>query len=195
MALSAIQFLCAVAVIVIAAVLAFIFSKGQRDSAYIFLDGRARSNRRISSSKTPPRSVSPEKKVSPSTPQSVDYKDTYPPDRREVLARVFESLPGDQKDKLQRYDINEVEFQKNVIPFTADYRDCGPSLYTPTKISIGEIKALGDFPDYSVLTDVPLPEAYTGFQIDTALPRPYRPLRWAYHQTMCKSHRVYATVY
>ena len=49
-----------------------------------------------------------------------------------------------------------------------------------------EIKALGDFPDYEALSGVPLPEPYKEFDIKTALPRPYRPFRWQYHQTMCE---------
>lgn len=49
-----------------------------------------------------------------------------------------------------------------------------------------EIKAFGRFPDYAALTEVPLPSAYKEFDISKALPRPYRPFRWAYHQTMCK---------
>ncbi|TKX27327.1 hypothetical protein C1H76_0164 [Elsinoe australis] len=49
---------------------------------------------------------------------------------------------------------------------------------------MSEIKALGDFPDYAKLSGVPLPTPYATFDIDTAKPRPYRPLRWAYHQTM-----------
>ena len=78
-------------------------------------------------------------------------------------------------------------FRKGIIPFTANYRECGPSTYTPMEISIEEVKALGDFPDYAELSGVPLPEAYNVFNIGTAIPRPYRPLRWAYHQTMCMS--------
>ncbi|KAF3916999.1 hypothetical protein ABW21_db0202734 [Orbilia brochopaga] len=51
--------------------------------------------------------------------------------------------------------------------------------YTPT-----EIAALGRFPDYAALANFPLPKAYPSFNIATAKPRPYRPFRWVYHQTM-----------
>ncbi|KAF3940015.1 hypothetical protein ABW19_dt0204581 [Dactylella cylindrospora] len=51
--------------------------------------------------------------------------------------------------------------------------------YTPA-----EIASFGDFPDYASLTGVPLPDPYPEFNIATAKPRPYRPFRWAYHQTM-----------
>lgn len=50
-----------------------------------------------------------------------------------------------------------------------------------------EIAAYGRFPDYAALSGVPLPTAYPKFDIIKALPRPYRPFRWAYHQTMCMS--------
>ncbi|KAJ7168158.1 hypothetical protein C8R43DRAFT_1094745 [Mycena crocata] len=39
-------------------------------------------------------------------------------------------------------------------------------------------------PDYSVLTGVRAPLPLLDFDIDTAKPRPYRPFRWEYHQTM-----------
>ena len=82
-------------------------------------------------------------------------------------------------------EINQVVNPENVIAFEKDYRKSDPSTYTPMGISIGEVNALGDFPDYSKLSGVPLPEPYKEFKLDTAIPRPYRPFRWAYHQTMC----------
>jgi len=120
-------------------------------------------------------------------PSPVDYRDICPPSRREALSKVAESLPAGQQEKLQGREVDETAFRKGIIPFTADYRECGPSTYTPMEISIEEVKALGDFPDYAELSGVPLPEAYNEFIIDTAIPRPYRPMRWAYHQTMCMS--------
>ncbi|KAK6533687.1 hypothetical protein TWF694_002619 [Orbilia ellipsospora] len=54
--------------------------------------------------------------------------------------------------------------------------------YTPL-----EIATLGRFPDYSTLSGVPPPKPYPNFNIATAKPRPYRPFRWAYHQTMSLS--------
>ncbi|GES64239.1 HRQ family protein [Aspergillus terreus] len=67
---------------------------------------------------------------------------------------------------------------------TADYRTAQDGTYTPTGFSVAEIKELGDFPDYAALSGVPLPGAYHEFDIEKALPRPYRPFRWSYHQTM-----------
>ena len=147
--------------------------------------------RRISTSKTPPRSLSPEKKVPNNGPPPVDYAVAFPPSRREALAKAAENLPPTQKAKLLGQEIDAAEFRENLIPFTADYKACGPSVYTPTEISVEEIKALGDFPDYAKLSGVSLPQPYTEFKIEQALPRPYRPFRWSYHQTMCKRRRSY----
>ena len=143
---------------------------------------RARS---ISSFKTTRRSPSPERKVPANATPPADYKDILPPSSREFLAKAAESLSQLQKEKLQGHKVDDVEVMKRVISFEADYRKCGPSTFTPTGISIEEVKALGDFPSYAELSSVPLPDAYVEFDINTALPRPYRPFRWAYHQTMC----------
>lgn len=62
--------------------------------------------------------------------------------------------------------------------------------FTPTGVTLREIHHLGDFPDYASLSGVPLPEAYPEFDIAKAAARPYRPFRWAYHQTMCKQAAV-----
>ncbi|KAA8903333.1 hypothetical protein FN846DRAFT_780086 [Sphaerosporella brunnea] len=53
-----------------------------------------------------------------------------------------------------------------------------------TSRTAAEIAAFGRFPDYAKLSGVPLPKPYPEFDIHKALPRPYRPFRWAYHQTM-----------
>lgn len=171
---------------ILSAILLLILSKSHRESLRALLPSRSRS-RRISSSNTPPRSLSPEKKPPVSMPPPVDYRHIYPPSRRETLSKVAESLPAAQREKLQGCEVDGTAFQKGILPFTADYRECGPSTYTPMEISIEEVHALGDFPDYAELSEVPLPEAYKDFDIDTAIPRPYRPFRWAYHQTMCMS--------
>lgn len=133
---------------------------------------------RLSIVRTPPRPFSPDKKRTEdeSIIGSAGYRDAFPPSSRENLLRV---LPG------VALAPNPVEIRKDLAPFTLDYRECGPSLYTPTGVSLGEIKTLGDFPNYAELSGVPLPDEYKGFRIETALPRPYRPFRWAYHQTMC----------
>ncbi|OJJ48388.1 hypothetical protein ASPZODRAFT_92944 [Penicilliopsis zonata CBS 506.65] len=131
--------------------------------------------RRVATAGTPPRSISPDKKATarPSPPAS--YAQALPPQRRQFLSTT--------RGVSQR-DVDEDEIKKFVLPMTADYRTSPGRRYTPTGISVEEIKALGDFPNYAELSGVPLPQPYLEFNIDKALPRPYRPFRWAYHQTM-----------
>lgn len=159
-------------------------SKRQRDVIINRLHIRGR---RASSSKTPPRSLSPDRKMPNNDPPVLDYRDAFPPSRREALTKIAETLPASQKQKLSGAELNQEEFRKSNIPLTANYETCGPSTYTPTEFSVEEIKALGDFPDYAELSGVPLPEPYRECDVESALPRPYRPFRWAYHQTMCTS--------
>jgi len=45
---------------------------------------------------------------------------------------------------------------------------------------------LFEMDDYFKLTGVPSPKPLLDFDVGEALPRPYRPFRWQYHQTMCK---------
>ena len=158
----------------------------RRDTVYRYVGVPPR-GRRISSSKTPPRSLSPERKVPTNAPHVGDYKDVFPPPCREALASAAKTLSKEQQRRLRGNEIDHDEFKKNIIPFTADYRECGPSSHTCMKISMDEVRALGDFPNYAELCGVPLPQHYKEFKIETAMPRPYRPFRWAYHQTMCKS--------
>ncbi|WAO94724.1 Hypothetical protein NCS54_01232100 [Fusarium falciforme] len=58
------------------------------------------------------------------------------------------------------------------------------SQLTATGFSKADIDVLGDFPDYAALSGVRLPHSYPEFDIDKAKARPYRPVRWVYHQTM-----------
>ncbi len=114
-----------------------------------------------------------------------DHKDHFPPSTRVMLPRAVKSLPEAHRK------VSMDELKKNLIAFEADYRQCGPSTYTPTGMSIEEIAALGDFPDYATLSGVPLPDPYQDFEITKAKARPYRPFRWAYHQTMCMQHLLF----
>ena len=169
-------------------IILLVLTKSQRETLYAWVTSwapAATRGRRNSSANTPPRSLTPEKKVPNNAPPPVEYKDLFPPSSREALLKVAESMSVSQKKKIGAQEVNKEEFKKNLILFEANYRECGPSTYTPMEISMAEIEALGDFPDYSKLSGVPLPEAYKDFEIDKALPRPYRPFRWAYHQTMC----------
>jgi hypothetical protein len=143
--------------------------------------------RRTSSAKTPPRSLSPEKTpVNAPALTTNEWLDTFAPTRRDALLEVAKSLPLEQRKKISSEEASQDVLKESIMPFTMDYAKCDGSKYTATGISIDEIRALGDFPDYAELSGVPLPEPYTEFNIETAMPRPYRPFRWSYHQTMCK---------
>ena len=139
--------------------------------------------RKDSTARTPPRSVSPEKKQNNSASFPSTYNHALPPQRRESLLQL--------KGQAFRWrEIDEAEVRRNMLPVTADYKNSPGNLYTPTGFSVDEVKALGDFPDYATLSGVPLPKAYPEHEIDKARPRPYRPFRWAYHQTMCMCRSI-----
>lgn len=141
--------------------------------------------RRRSSVGTPPRSVSPEKKVpSNATPKADEYVTTFPPSQREILQGLKQSLPPKQRKALGDLTFDQDKFERSLLGWEEDYRSADASKYVYSGFSIQEVKALGDFPDYATLSEVPLPQAYDAFDVDKALPRPYRPFRWAYHQTM-----------
>lgn len=134
--------------------------------------------RRDSAAKTPPRSISPDKNEAKSATSPSTYNHALPPPRREAMLQL-KGAP------IRWREVEEPEIQKNMLPMTADYRTSPGRLYTPTGFSVDDIKKLGDFPDYATLSGVPLPSVYPEHDIDKAKPRPYRPFRWAYHQTMC----------
>lgn len=161
-----------VALVALAALCLFVFSTGIPTIHGI-------RNRKASTSHTPPRSISPEKKNPSQQKTPASPVDVLPPQRRHALAAI--GLPYKE--------ISEDQVRQRILPMLEDYRACQEERYTPTGFSVADVKALGDFPDYATLSDVPLPEAYDGFDIEKALPRPYRPFRWSYHQTMCMFHR------
>lgn len=159
-------------------------SLSQRQKEIVFTRLRLR-GRRISSADTPPRSLSPEKGNGTSTPKSSEYVTSFPPSQREVLEELAQTLPTSQRQALGDLKFDEKKFEKSLLEFEEDYRKASDSKYCYSGFSVKEIKALGNFPDYSTLSGVPLPEPYKEFDINKALARPYRPFRWAYHQTMC----------
>lgn len=142
--------------------------------------------RRATESFTPPRSLSPDKQGLPSNkpPSGPDYSDAFPPSRRHVLAYLKLNGPGRSGKDLSEQGVDQ---SKRVPNTEAANTDALAEYTTPTGFTVDEIRRLGEFPDYAKLSGVPLPNPYTAFDISKAKPRPYRPLRWAYHQTMCKS--------
>lgn len=135
---------------------------------------------------TPPQTLSPEKHGLPRNekPATPGYSDVFPPHGREELAKLQpDALTGPGKSAKELSYV-----PPSYSKLTPDKEGCNSNdklnHTTPTGFTVEEIIRLGDFPDYATLSGVPLPEAYNEFDIRTAKPRPYRPLRWAYHQTM-----------
>lgn len=160
-----------------------------------FFDKHYRRRRRVSGASTPPRTLPLEKKVNSNEPPSTDHRYTLPPSTRDTLAEVVSSLPSERKKQFNCSMLSPDEILKNMVPFDVPFDKWGPRNLTPTGISTQEIQALGDFPDYARLSGVPLPQEYPEFDIHRAMPRPYRPLRWAYHQTMCEQCHIKATTF
>lgn len=147
-------------------------------------------HRRASTSATPPRSLSPSKKTaeksSNSTSNAPTYYDAFPPSRRSTLAQVARKIPPRFGIVLTSSNPSIEHMAKNKLSMTQSYTlGFETPKYTPMGFSTQELNAMGDFPPYDILTGVPLPQPYEGFNPKTALPRPYRPMRWQYHQTMC----------
>ncbi|KAJ3530381.1 hypothetical protein NM208_g9350 [Fusarium decemcellulare] len=74
--------------------------------------------------------------------------------------------------------------KRHVLELSENYKHASPLSYVFSGFSVPDILSLGDFPDYARLSGVPLPSPLPNFNIATAKPRPYRPFRWVYHQTM-----------
>jgi hypothetical protein len=172
------------AILLVSSVAVLVFNKGHRDVVLHKL--HFHQHRRSSGASTPPRSlsISKESSVSCTTP---DYITVFPPSRRCVFPELAEKAV-DAKSKIPTGTEPSPEFlMKNILPTTRSYcLDNDVPKYTPTGFSTAEINAMGDFPAYDILSGVPLPEPYENFDPAKALPRPYRPFRWAYHQTMCE---------
>lgn len=129
-----------------------------------------------SESTTHPRSLTPEKGRWRDI-TAPDYSATFPPSRRFALV---DTGSGPMTEAALHSDWTD-----RMLPIDVSYLEAPIDRYTPCGFSVAEIKAIGDFPDYAAFSGLPLPKPYRGFNIERALPRPYRPFRWAYHQTMC----------
>ncbi|PSN73908.1 hypothetical protein BS50DRAFT_3705 [Corynespora cassiicola Philippines] len=167
------------AAFLVSTVFLLVSKQGRR---HVFLNRLQLHRRRTSGSNTPPRSLSPDKKQL-DDPSAPDYTETYPPSRRFTLAEI-PGLAAKLSKTKEQLAASPPESRKAWLPWTASYLEAKTPQFTPCEFSTEEIKALGDFPDYATLSGVPLPRPYREFDIKKALPRPYRPLRWAYHQTM-----------
>ncbi|KAI8631368.1 alpha-1,2-mannosyltransferase [Xylariaceae sp. FL1651] len=120
----------------------------------------------------------------PLVSSTLDLVSALPPLQRDQLKKLAPTLSSSQQKALGDLSFDQKRFERSLLGFEEDYNRADDSKYVYTGFSIREVKALGDFPDYSTLSDVPMPKPYLQFNIDKAKPRPYRPFRWAYHQTM-----------
>lgn len=177
------------AFVLLSSLVVLVAGKRQRDAV---LERLQFHRRRASGASTPPRSFSPNKKTADSkeslSSTTLDYINTFPPSRRLVLPDLAGKVSLVNAKALLATEPDVEMSAKDLLPITRPYdlENASPK-YTPTGFSTAEIKAMGDFPAYDVLSGVPLPEPYENFDPAKALPRPYRPFRWAYHQTMCRS--------
>ena len=180
----------------VVAIISYVLRQQKKISVASYLPSWLTQKRASPESQTPPlRPTDPEKK-----PPGLHQK-TLPAPIRPNLAKAAESLPDSQRTKLRKaieakqaalqrillHNVAEDIFMENLMPFEKDWQTCSGDAYSPTGVTVDEIKTLGDFPDYEALSGVPAPVAYEGFEIEKAIARPYRPFRWKYHQTMCES--------
>ena len=135
---------------------------------------------------TPPRSISAGELAT----QQLGNDELFPPHRRKCLAELPSNTlkgPGKSAKGLS-------QIQPDYSKLTPDKALCNTDEFldhtTATGFTVEEIRRLGDFPDYATLSGFPLPNEYKEFDIETALPRPYRPYRWPYFQTMCTLLRL-----
>jgi hypothetical protein len=164
-----------------------ISSKHQRK---VILDRIRFQRRRASGANTPPRALMPPKEKASEFAPTPAFKDVFPPSRRGSLANITTIVPPLKRrvsGQTPKSTTSSTPLRRHapIVGLSTPLEACSTPIFTPTEFSIEEIKALGDFPDYAELSGVPLPKPYLEFDIKQALPRPYRPFRWAYHQTMC----------
>ena len=117
---------------------------------------------------------------------ATDYNNQFPPNRREAIISETDPKGAECRKLLKSPGPSDSVFRSNQLPSTTTKDLEKPGQYTPTGFSTADIKALGSFPDYSVLSGVPPPKPCPDFNIETAAFRPFRPFRWSYHQTMCE---------
>lgn len=136
-----------------------------------------------------PKSSQPSKTSGVSTASAINHGSVFPPSQRPALRNLARAMPSQLQEPVGNVEVSQDQIEQGLLGWEEDYRTAPPSKYTCSGISVQEITGLGDFPDYAALTGVPLPSPYTAFDIDKGRPRPYRPLRWVYHQNMCEQKR------
>lgn len=108
-----------------------------------------------------------------------DYSDVFPPSQRKKVSLLI----SNRKARVER-GIDLSRHSHLLLKLETDYRFARPEQLVFSGFSIEDIRSFGTFPDYATLSEVPLPAVAKDFDLATAKARPYRPLRWPYHQTM-----------
>lgn len=106
------------------------------------------------------------------------HVDTFPPSQRRLLAQASSAFDNNEAP------IEQPALSSRLLRMNEDYDAVAQDRTLFSGFSVSDVVALGVFPDYATLSEVPLPEPLNDFDINTAQGRPYRPLRWPYHQTM-----------
>ncbi|KAH8162023.1 hypothetical protein CIB48_g6227 [Xylaria polymorpha] len=99
-----------------------------------------------------------------------DLVTSFPPSLRDHLKELVPTLSLAQQKKPSNLTFTQEIFERSLLRLDEDYNDADDSKYVYSGFSIREIKVLGDFPDYSTLSDVPMPNPYLDFDIDKAKP-------------------------
>ncbi|KAK0609676.1 hypothetical protein B0T17DRAFT_129491 [Bombardia bombarda] len=106
----------------------------------------------------------------------------FPPSRRHALANI----PGFEKSACD-VEIPPQILKSQALTTTTTGRPdfTKDNLYTPMGFSTQDIRKLGRFPDYSILSGVRHPvQVDAKWDISKAIFRPFRPFRWGYYQHM-----------
>ncbi|KAI6327104.1 hypothetical protein MCOR34_000534 [Pyricularia oryzae] len=112
----------------------------------------------------------------------------FPPSRRYLVHKLLPTTPTQfEKASFSAIELGPELLAAKALPTsrapTSEDEEAG--LLTPTGFTLKDVRALGRFPDYPLLSGVPDPEPCgDGFDISKATFRPFRPFRWGYHQTM-----------
>lgn len=124
-------------------------------------------------------------KPSTTKAQEISYTNVFPPSQRQQLSLLGPKFAGTKEINLATVP------SSRIVKLNEDVSKCSDAQYNFSGFSVKDIRLLGRFPDYATLSGVPLPTALLDFDITKAKPRPYRPFRWPYHQTMCMYFPVY----
>lgn len=109
------------------------------------------------------------------------HSTTFPPSQRQRLGQLCAKAAVTNGEAVEPAVISS-----QLLKMDEDYDSAESERTLFSGFKVSDVIALGDFPDYATLSEVPLPKPIRDSDITTAKGRPYRPFRWPYHQTMCE---------